>query len=274
MGLLRHEKRDRPALTTPRLYYPLDLTVGGHCSLIENHLHYICSVQRMKPGSRLFLFDGHGLEYEAVIIDISAERAVAEIIAKEQKPDRPARITLLQALPKAQKMEFIIQKATELGIDEIRPFHSERSIPRLTLEKAQHKTERWRKIAHEAARQCGRSDVPQIAEPCVFRDIFNVTEPDAFKMIFWEEESRQGLKEVLQQSSHPHIFSIIVGPEGGLSPEEVDAAKNSGFIPVSLGKQILKLETAAVAILAILQYEVGLLGVLPDNLRRPEPSRK
>ena len=252
-------------MTTPRLYYPGALTVGDHCSLVEDHLHYIRSVQRMKPGSRLFLFDGRGQEYAAVIMDISEEQAVVEIISKDRAPARPARITLIQALPKAQKMDFIVQKATELGVDEILPFHSERSIPRLTSEKARLKTERWRKIAHEAARQCRRSDVPEIPDIHIFPDVLKVVEPNALKMIFWEGESRLGLKDVLQKSSNPRVFSIIVGPEGGLAPEEVDAAKASGFVSVSLGKQILKLETAAVAILAILQYEVCLLGVIPEK---------
>jgi len=263
MGLLCDEKRDCAALTTPRLYYPGALTVGDRCSLIEEHLRYIRAVQRMKPGSRLLLFDGLGQEYTAVITDISVERAVVEIIGKESAPARPARITLIQALPKAQKMDFIVQKATELGVDEIRPFHSERSIPILTAEKAHLKAERWRKIAHEAARQCRRSDVPDIAEIQTFSDILKAVEPGAFKMIFWEEESRQGLKELLKKSSDTRLFSIIVGPEGGLTPDEVEAATASGFVSVSLGKQILKLETAAVTILAILQYEVGLFGIIP-----------
>jgi len=263
VGLLCDEKRDCTALTTPRLYYPHTLTAGDRCSLVEDHLRYIRSVQRMKPGSRLLLFDGLGQEYTAVITDISVERAIVEIIGKDRAPARPARITLIQALPKAQKMDFIVQKATELGVDEIRPFHSERSIPRLTSEKAHLKTERWRKISSEAARQCRRSDVPDIAEIQTFSDILKAVEPGAFKMIFWEEESRQGLKELLKKSSDTRVFSIIVGPEGGLTPEEVEAAKASGFVSVSLGKQILKLETAAVAILAILQYEVGLFGIVP-----------
>jgi 16S rRNA (uracil1498-N3)-methyltransferase len=258
VGLLCAEKRDDKTLTLPRLYYPGPLTVGDRCSLVEGNLHYIRSVMRMKPGNRLSLFDGHGQEYSALIVNISAEQALVEIVDKNSVPARPARITLLQALPKAQKMDFIVQKATELGVDEIRPFSSERSVPLLTVEKAHQKTERWRKIAQAAAKQCRRSDVPEIVEIQVFAEMLKAVEPNAAKMIFWEGESRLGLRKALQRFPEARIFSILVGPEGGLTSGEVEAAADSGFVSVSLGKQILKLETAAIAILAILQYEAGL----------------
>jgi 16S rRNA (uracil1498-N3)-methyltransferase len=215
----------------------------------------------MKPGDGLSLFDGRGQEYTAVIVNMTIEQAVVKILDKKSAPARPARITLIQALPKAQKMDFIIQKATELGVDEIRPFVSERSIPRLSAEKAHHRTERWRKITQEAAKQCRRSDVPEVAEIVTLADIMKVVEPDACKMIFWEEESRLGLRNALQRFPKSPVFYIIVGPEGGLTADEVATAAAFGFISVSLGKQILKLETAAVAILAILQYEAGLFKV-------------
>ncbi len=245
-------------MTLPRLYYPGPLTVGGRCRLVEADLHYIRSVLRMKPGSRLFLFDGLGQEFSAVVENISADQALVEIVGKSAAPARPARISLIQALPKAQKMDFIVQKATELGIDEIRPFSSERSIPALTAEKGHQKTDRWRKIAREAAKQCRRFDVPTITEIQDFPEILKTVEPESAKMIFWEGESRLGLKEALQRFPQARVFSILVGPEGGLAAEEVEAAIASGFVSVSLGKQILKVETAAIAILAILQYEAGL----------------
>jgi len=258
VGLLCAEKRDDKALTHPRLYYPGPLTVGDRCLLVEANLHYIRSVMRMKPGGRILLFDGLGQEYSAVIVNISGEQALVEIVDKHYAPPRPVRITLIQALPKAQKMDFIVQKATELGVDEIRPFSSERSVPHLTAEKAHQKTERWRKIAQEAAKQCRRSDVPEVAEIHGFTEMLKAVEPDAAKMIFWEEESRMGLKKALQRFPEARVFSILVGPEGGLTSGEVEAATASGFVSVSLGRQILKLETAAIAILAILQYEAGL----------------
>jgi len=265
VGLLRVEKRDDTTLTLPRLYYPGPLTVGDRCSLVGANLHYLRSVLRMKPGGGLSLFDGLGQEYPAVIVNISGEQALVEITGRHSAPARPARITLIQALPKAQKMDFIVQKATELGIDEIRPFTSERSVPLLTTEKAQQKTERWRKIAREAAKQCRRSDVPEVSEIQDFAEMLQAVEPNAAKMIFWEGESRLGLKEALQRFPEARVFSILVGPEGGLTSGEVEAAAASGFVSVSLGKQILKLETAAIAILAILQYEAGLFEGSPGN---------
>ncbi|OPY06363.1 MAG: Ribosomal RNA small subunit methyltransferase E [Syntrophus sp. PtaB.Bin001] len=265
MGLFCDEKRNGTALTLPRLYYPSALTVGSICYLVESNLHYIRSVQRMKKGGRLSLFDGRGQEYTAVIVNMTTEQAILEILDKNYPPARPARITLFQALPKAQKMDFIIQKATELGVDEIRPFVSERSIPRLSAEKSRLKTERWRKIAQEAAKQCRRSDVPEVTEIVTLADILKAVEPGACKLIFWEDESRLGLRNALQRFSQTPVFSIIVGPEGGLTADEVAAATAAGFVSVSLGRQILKLETAAVAILAVLQYEAGFFEVESEN---------
>jgi len=265
MGLLCAEKRDESAVTLPRLYYPGPLSVGSRCVLVEDDLHYVRSVMRMRADDRLTLFDGTGREHSAVIVTISAEQALVEILDTNAAAARPARITLIQALPKAQKMDFIVQKATELGVDEIRPFSSERSVPILDPEKALHKINRWRKIAREAAKQCRRCDVPAITEIHDFTEMLKASEPDSAKLIFWEEESRLGLKKALQRFSGARVLSFLVGPEGGLTPEEVEQARASGFVSVGLGKQILKLETAAIAILAILQYEAGLFDAFSEK---------
>jgi 16S rRNA (uracil1498-N3)-methyltransferase len=162
-------------------------------------------------------------------------------------------------------MDFIIQKATELGVDRIIPFQSARSVSRLTDDKKRQKALRWQKIAVEAARQCGRADVPVIS-PCLdFLEMIRDEGRKVFKIIFWEEETRCGIRDVLNQK-HTELadeFFVIVGPEGGFLKEEVNQAREAGFQSVSLGRQILRVETAALAIMAIIQYEKGILGGSP-----------
>jgi len=223
-------------------------------------MHYVKSVLRMRNGDRLLLFDGEGFECEALIRDFTARNVTVEIVKKERVADKAICITLSQGLPKANKMDFIIRKATELGVDTIIPFHSARTIPRISPEMTILKTSRWQKIAHEAARQCGSSSVPEIREILSFAEVLRYPEGEALKIILWEEESETGLKQVLQDKGHEGMkdFSIIVGPEGGFLKEEITKAMTYGFISVGLGRQILKVETAALAILSIIQYEKGI----------------
>jgi 16S rRNA (uracil1498-N3)-methyltransferase len=248
-------------LTLPRIFLPLPLDVGALCPLRKEDQTYIKSVLRLKKDDHLVVFDGQGHEYQAVIVSMLRDRIVVEILKKYPHQDKSFHITLLQALPKAGKMDFIIQKAVELGVDRVVPFQSARSIPRLTENRKMQKISRWQKIAVEAARQCGRSDVPAVG-PCVDFDEILEGRQQGLKIIFWEEETQNGLRDVLrrQEAVSAEEFSVIVGPEGGFLKEEVDRARQAGFQSVSIGRQILRVETAVLAILAILQYEKGILG--------------
>jgi 16S rRNA (uracil1498-N3)-methyltransferase len=249
-------------LTIPRIFLPQPMEVGFLCDLREEDQTYIRSVLRLKKNDHLTVFDGQGNEYQAMVNSIQANLTVVEILKKYPLQDKPLRITLLQALPKAGKMDFIIQKATELGVDGIIPFQSARCVSRLTDDKKKQKASRWQKIAVEAARQCGRADVP-VVSPCVdFEEMISCGERKGVKIIFWEEETQTGLSDVLrrQHSDWAEEFFIVVGPEGGFLKEEVDRAREAGFQSVSIGRQILRVETAVLAILAIIQYEKGTLG--------------
>ncbi len=236
---------------------------GDRCILGEENLRYVKSVLRMRNGDRLFLFDGTGFECEAFIRDFTARGVIVEVVKKEKVADKAISINLFQALPKANKMDSIIRKAAELGVDTIIPFHSARSIPRLSPETAVLKKLRWQKIAAEAARQCGASGVPEIRKILSLAEALGYSQEGALRIIFWEEESETGLKQVLRDKKHEGIkdFVIVVGPEGGFLREEVDRAAALGFISVSLGRQILKVETAALAILSIIQYEKGIFNI-------------
>jgi 16S rRNA (uracil1498-N3)-methyltransferase len=262
MDLLHSSKEGKSPLTERRLYFPGDMGKNNHCKLGEENLRYVKSVLRMKKGDRLILFDGAGWEYETVIKDFSSDGVTVDVLHKERVPDRSIKITLFQALPKASKMDFIVQKATELGADRIVPFRSSRSIPQLTADKASLKISRWQNIATEAARQSGRADIPKIIGILSFNEMLAYSESKDLKVFFWEEESENGIKDVLHNKKHEMVkgISVVIGPEGGFSQEEVRSAVGMGFISVSLGRNILKVETAALSILSIIQYEKGIFG--------------
>jgi 16S rRNA (uracil1498-N3)-methyltransferase len=249
-------------LTVPRIFFPGRVGEGELCKLGEQNLRYVRSVLRMKKGDGLILFDGTGWEYEGVIKNFFSGGISIEVLKKNRIPDKAVKISLFQALPKAHKMDFIVQKATELGADRIISFQSARSVPRLSQDKARAKISRWQSIATEAARQCGRADIPEIGGIAAFEEMLAYSGRKPLKIIFWEEESERGVKEVLRDEKYAgaHDISVVVGPEGGFSREEIESAADKGFISVTLGKNILKVETAALTILAIIQYEKGIFG--------------
>jgi 16S rRNA (uracil1498-N3)-methyltransferase len=244
-------------LSTPRIYHPGEMDIGRPVELGENHLRYIRNVLRLRKGDPLILFSGKGIEYGAVIRAVTRDTVTADIIDRKDIRDNGIRITLAQALPKGPKMDFIIQKAAELGVNRIIPFDSSRSIPILTADKARSRTARWQKIAIEACQQCGRGDIPEVTEIHSFHEVLEMPGKDDVKLIFWEEESGLGIKHALRNRAAQSAddFFVIVGPEGGFSKDEVEAAIRQGCLSVSLGRRVLKVETASIAILAILQYE-------------------
>ena len=246
-------------MTTPRIYLPGSTHLGDIRTLDRETRHYLKTVLRMKVGKPVLLFNGTGMEYEALIRVLETDGATVEITKKRVLPARPLSVTLAQGLPKADKMDFIIQKATELGADRIIPFPATRSVPRLTAERGEAKTTRWRKIALEAARKCGRDGLPEISEIMSFKNMLEAPGKAVLKLIFWEEETGTCLREIMhaEQYRNAKDFHVVVGPEGGFTGEEVEKAVAQGFISVSLGEQVLKVDTAALAVLSILHYERG-----------------
>jgi 16S rRNA (uracil1498-N3)-methyltransferase len=248
-------------MSVPRLYLPHAIETGDVCITTAEQARYIKTVLRMRAGEPMLVFNGTEWEYEAVI------RQTAQGLALEINGRRPVaadriEITLCQAIPKADRMEAIIRHATELGASRIIPFHAERSIPRWPAEKSPRKRERWQKIAVEASRQCGRADIPEIGEIVSFTEVLLFTHPEWLNLICWEEESSRGIREVLRDLRYDETrgFLLVVGPEGGFDKKEIDQALHAGLLSVSLGKRVLRVDTAAVAVIAILQYEKGTLG--------------
>ncbi len=252
----------------PRIYCPPIPDEDSAIELADDTVRYLKSVLRLGPGDEVLFFDGSGWEYRAVIERIESRNGAARIVARQKVPlEIPVRITLAQALPKGDKMEFLVQKATELGAARVIPFRSSRTIPRRTEERAAKRLDRWRRIAAEAAEQCGRGDVPEIAGTVSYAEALGMARPGSVKILFWESETERSVREILktEEARSAKEFFLVVGPEGGLSGEEAQTAREAGFLTASLGRLVLRVETAALAILAIFQYECGLIGTLKRN---------
>lgn len=246
-------------MTTPRLFLPHSLEIGAGCTAAPDQARYARTVLRMREGDSLLTFDGMGWEYEAVIRRLTADEMELKITGRRRLPASDLQITLCQGVPKTEKMDGIVRHATELGAKRILPFLAERSVPRWSPERLISKRERWQKIAVEASRQCGRPDIPEIGAVTTFEGMIRVIPQGGLRLIPWEEETNTGLREILTDPgrSGSREFVVAVGPEGGFSADEIELARKAGFFPVSLGKRVLRVETASLAVLAILQYEKG-----------------
>jgi 16S rRNA (uracil1498-N3)-methyltransferase len=249
-------------LTIPRIYSPEVLENKKTCELGADNLKYLKQIIRLKQGDRINVFDGFGSEFEAVIKSYSAKTVLIGLEKVIPVTNKAIRITLAQAIPKAKKMDTIVKTAAELGADLIIPFDASRSVVHITEERSSSKVARWQKIAMEAARSSHSSYITKVSDVLSFKDVLFSVSSKALNLIFWEEESQKTIKDILRDESISAVkdFFIIVGPEGGFSKDEITKAKESGLVSVSLGKQILKVETAAAAIISIIQYEKGIFG--------------
>ena len=222
---------------------------------------HIATVLRLKVGARLLLADGTGREFVGHIREIGAEQLLFAVEDERLTPMPTAipRITLYQGLPKGDKMELILQKGTELGIDEIVPFVAARSIPRIRGEREEKRLARWQRVAEEAARQSCRGSIPRIALADSLEEVLRLSR-HSVKLLLWEKEQTNRLRQTLAGFTAPESVAILIGPEGGLSTEEAASAISGGFTPVSLGTRIVRTETAGFVMLAILQFLWGDIG--------------
>lgn len=188
----------------------------------------------------------------------SAEALVFEEL--EQAVESEIEITLLQAVPEKERMELIIQKATELGVCSIIPFKSKRSISVEERDAKQKKSHKWAEIALKAAKQSRRATIPQVYPPCDFKDAIRMVSDYELKLLLWEHEKESSLKQVIRNAVDIKKIAVIVGPEGGFDETETEEAKKAGFIIAGLGQRILRTETAAIIAVGLLQYELGNLG--------------
>lgn len=237
-------------------------TIVGDEAVIHGYLHrHMVKVLRLKPGASVLLTDGEGGEYYGAIqsIDAMSLQILIEKKSLAAAHDPGPRITLYQGLPKGDKLEYVLQKCTELGAAEIVPFTAARSVVKLRAERGADRVARWQKIVTEAARQSQQATVPRISLADSLADVVQQSH-HSVKLLLWEEEQATRLKETLARQSIPESIAVLVGPEGGITPEEAATAVSAGFIPVSLGKRILRTETAGIVIVSILQFYWGDIG--------------
>ncbi len=243
-----------------RFYVPQPQIEKGMLKIEGNEVKHIRKVLRLKAGDEIMVFDGLGNEYAGTIVEEGPSSVMIKIEnIFSSKRDSFLEVTLAQSLLKGEKMDYLIQKATELGVKEIIPFFSSRSVPLLEKSGRLKRHHRWGKISIEASKQCGRGVVPKIEPLQDYSEMLQIASPGSLRLILWEREGVR-LKEVLERSKEKTRIFFIIGPEGGFSQEEVEEAKREGFIPVTLGRRILRAETASLCLLSILQYERGDIG--------------
>ena len=215
-------------------------------------------VLRLRAGDFVTLFDNTGWEHEAVIETLTSERGELKIV--ESHPtgrEPPVPITLGVGLTKGEKLDWVIEKATELGVSTIVPLSSSYTVPKLDGDRIQKRSERWRKIAVSAAKQCGRSRIPEVRSLCSFENFVSESWPETLKLIFWENETEQSVGQLFEKCREAKHVLLAIGPEGGFSKREVELANAQGFQSVHMGRRILRAETAALAALAIVQFLWG-----------------
>ena len=244
-----------------RFFFDKNAVEEGTAVITGNLFRHMAKVLRLKIGTTVTLVDQDGSSYSGIIRDIDRGKLVITIEKQGPEPVITAGpgITLLQGLPKGNKMELILQKSTEMGVSNVIPFAAGRSIPRLPRDREAERLTRWQRICLEAARQSNRSTVPEISPIADFAEMLGQTN-QAVKLLLWEKERANNLKTILENLRPPESVAVLVGPEGGLTTEEANAAIGAGFIPITLGTRILRTETAAIAILAILQFFWGDMG--------------
>jgi len=239
-----------------QIVYPGELKEGVDVTLIGDPLSALLFREPHK-GETVTLMDDSGQEFRARIRDLARDSAQVHVFEKLKNPTEPPwDLVLLQALPDKERMELIIQKATELGARVVVPFKSRRSISLSERETRQAKAHRWQHIAIRATKQCRRARVPHVAPYCSYDEALVQARPTDLKIILWEKAQRS-LRSLLQQVPPPQSVALMVGPEGGWDVDEIAQAQTAGFVSVGMGGRILRTETAAIAACAILQFEWG-----------------
>lgn len=253
---------------THRFFVKPSQISDGFITITGSDVQHILKVLRLTEGAVLSIADGTGLEYEGTIVDRGQDFVKLSITDKYYSSNESTvEVTLLQGIPKGDKMELIIQKCTELGVKRFVPVICQRTIVKLSPEKAKHKQVRWQKISEEAAKQSKRSLLPEVAQVQTLEEALENIQQDEALLIPWEEEKANTLKASLQDLRGKQKISILIGPEGGLASEEVALAQKTGGNIVTLGPRILRTETAGLAVVSMVLYELGDLGGRPCGTR-------
>ncbi len=242
----------------PRIYLPVPLRVGATVSLGEKAYNHVARVLRLKPGASLTLFNGEGGEFGAVLERTERRDAIARIETyMDREVESPLRVLLAQGISKGERMDYTLQKAVELGVAEIQPLFTERSVVNLKGERLTRRLEHWRGIVAGAGEQSGRNRLPLVHPPQALTTWLSEFHALGLKLLLNAGAAR-GVAELARPD--PLEITLLIGPEGGLAPRELAAAQSIGFAAVRLGPRVMRTETAGAAALAALQMLWGDLG--------------
>jgi 16S rRNA (uracil1498-N3)-methyltransferase len=239
-----------------RFFIPAERIDGGRVTFAGGDYHHLIHVLRKQTGDIIEATDGWGNILRIKIGSAGADNISGEIIGRIPAPERRISLTLYQAIPRQGLFDFIIEKCAELGVRRVVPLVTERTVVRLAEERSAKKLERWRRIAGETVKKVGRADTIEVFSVCGLPEIAGFLRPESLRLAAWEMEDMRGLKSVLREKSGVNDVEIVIGPEGGLSAAEISVLNGMGFGNVSLGKRILKVETAAIAAVANIFYEL------------------
>lgn len=232
----------------------------------QSEAHHVKNVLRLNPGDSIKLFDGNGFEYEAVIKEMSVAKVTVEIRNKIWATLRSGvQIVVAQAFLKEKKMDELVRKLCELGVARWIPFFSQRAIARPDANRLAGRARRWHRIAAEALKQCRRVDLPEISAALSLDEVLEFSKTCDLSIVFWENESTPLRSDIESNEKHPvKKILLMLGPEGGFTPQEVEMAQNSGFVVAGLGPRILRAETATLAAVTLVQYLFGDMGKRAD----------
>jgi 16S rRNA (uracil1498-N3)-methyltransferase len=242
-----------------RFYVSADQLAEKEVFISGGDVNHIKNVLRLEVGDWIVACDGNGTDYVSRIQSICSDEVVASI--EKVQPtgtELPVRITLFQGMPKKDKLELIIQKAVELGACEIVPVMTKRTVVKLSEEKKINKRlERWQSIAYAAAKQCDRGIIPMVHKPVSYEEALAMADQLDYNVIPYElQTGMEEARKIVDQACKQRSLGIFIGPEGGFEPEEVERAMTRNIHPMTLGKRILRTETAGMALLSILMFQM------------------
>jgi 16S rRNA (uracil1498-N3)-methyltransferase len=231
---------------------------GNPVTLPKTEAHYVSRVLRLRCGDELQAFDGTGQVYRLRLTTVSAATVQGQLLELLASGPAGAPVLVLgQALPKGARMDLIVEKCSELGLTTLVPVYTKRTVVREVAKRVPEKLTRWQRIAAAAARQCGRRVLLEVHPPLPLAEFCARYDSAPLKLVCWEAESQRGLRQALMAFIGQSPLVVLIGPEGGLTAQEVALARAHGFVTVSLGPSILRTETAAIAVTSIIRYHLG-----------------
>jgi 16S rRNA (uracil1498-N3)-methyltransferase len=252
-----------------RFFIPPEQLRSTQILLAGEDAHHLRNVLRLGPGDTIVVFDGTGVEYTARIVSLDQGQVRLELQERlTDTRESPLTIALAQGYLKDKKMDELVRRLTELGVQHYIPFMARRSVATPDEGRSRARTQRWRKISQEAVKQCRRSRTMIIAAPTPFSEVLDLAEPYDLRLIFWQGDGGKALN-ALPVVAKPHRVFLLIGPEGGFEAEEVSTAQQHGFVAVHMGPRTLRAETATVAACTLVQFVFGDMG--QNLLDNPKP---